>query len=210
MANVPAGCRQIIVITGAAIGSNTGTLEVYNLDSGHWAQVMTTPANFGQTGLSDGAKRTSGHLQTPTGIWSIGSFVFGQHASAPAGTKMPYRPITQTSWWSAEHNSTYNAWVESKSHISGEHLADSPVQYEYAFNTGYNSLPNERVVGRGTAIFIHCFEPPNNSLGQFTHGCIAISRDKIIELFGILDPARNPTCAIGTLQKGSPTSIWAY
>jgi L,D-peptidoglycan transpeptidase YkuD (ErfK/YbiS/YcfS/YnhG family) len=210
MAGVPSGSRQIIVITGSKIGSNSGTLAVYNKDNGHWVRVMSTHAAFGKNGLVDGVKRTSGHLQTPTGIWTIGRFLFGQHAAVPSGTKMPYRHITSNSWWSAEHDSTYNTWVTSKSSVNGEHLINAQVQYEYAFDTGYNAPPNQRVIGRGTAIFIHCSEPPGNSLGEFTHGCVAIDRDKMIELFRLLDPARKPVSAIGTLQKGSATSIWAY
>jgi L,D-peptidoglycan transpeptidase YkuD (ErfK/YbiS/YcfS/YnhG family) len=210
MARLLRGTRQLIVITGAKIGSKSGRLEVYNEDSGHWVRVMDVPANFGAKGLVDGVARTAGNLQTPTGIWRIGSFLFGQHAVPPAGTKMPYRRIEQDTWWSAAADSTYNTWVTSKAAVSGEHLADATVQYEYAFNTGYNSLPNRRVIGRGTAIFIHCAEPPGNSLGRYTHGCIAIERRAMKRLFATLDPALRPACAIGTLRKGSPTSLWAY
>ena len=121
---------------------------------------------------------------------------------------MPYRPITNSSYWSGQRDSTYNTWVNHQ--VSGEHLIDADPQYEYACNTGYNSLPNERVIGRGTAIFIHCFEPPDNALGKYTQGCVAISSDNMVRLFGILDPKKKPTCAIGTLDAGSPTSIWAY
>jgi L,D-peptidoglycan transpeptidase YkuD (ErfK/YbiS/YcfS/YnhG family) len=210
MARVPSGSHQIIVITGAKIGSKSGTLALYDESGGHWTQVLSVPANFGANGLIDGQKRTTGNLQTPTGIWTIGGFLFGQHAHPPAGTQMKYRPITSNSWWSAVHDSTYNTWVESGSSVSGEHLADARVQYEYAFDSGYNSPPNERVIGRGTAIFIHCAEPPGNSLGKNTHGCVAVDPSVMKKLFTTLDPARNPTCAIGTLQKGSATSIWAY
>jgi L,D-peptidoglycan transpeptidase YkuD (ErfK/YbiS/YcfS/YnhG family) len=210
MASLPAGSTQIIVITGAALGANTGTLRIFDKDGGRWTEVLTTPANFGKTGLVDGRTRQSGHLNTPTGIWWIGGFLFGQHASAPPGTKMPYRPITATSWWSSRPDATYNTWVESASHVAGEHLQDSTVQYEYAFDTGYNAPPNERVIGRGSAIFIHCFEPPGNSLGQFTHGCIAIAPDAMLRMFALLDPARRPTCVIGTEQAGSATSVYAY
>jgi L,D-peptidoglycan transpeptidase YkuD (ErfK/YbiS/YcfS/YnhG family) len=156
MARLLPGSRQIIVITGAKIGSNTGTLAVFNLENGRWIQALTTPANFGKNGLVDGKRRTEGHLQTPTGDL--------------VHRKLPVRPAS----------------------------------------VRYNSLPNERVIGRGTAIFIHCFEPPDNSLGTFTHGCVAISRADMLELFAILDPARLPCCAIGTLEQGSPTSIFAY
>lgn len=169
---------------------------------------MNVEANFGKNGLVDGKKRKQGHLQTPTGIWSLGEFVFGLHPSAPEGTRMPYRAITQNSYWSSARDSTYNTWVNRK--VAGEHLIDADPQYEYAFNTGYNSLPNERVLGRGTAIFIHCFEPPGNALGKYTHGCIAISPANMVRLFQELDPAKQPVCAIGTLKKGSKTSVWAY
>jgi L,D-peptidoglycan transpeptidase YkuD (ErfK/YbiS/YcfS/YnhG family) len=94
--------------------------------------------------------------------------------------------------------------------VNGEHLADAKVQYEYAFNSGYNSRPNECVPGRGTAIFIHRSEPPGNSLGRYTHGCVAIDRIAMEELFTMLDSRRRPVCAIGTLQQGSATAIWSY
>jgi L,D-peptidoglycan transpeptidase YkuD (ErfK/YbiS/YcfS/YnhG family) len=210
MARLLPGSDQIIVITGSTLGSKSGRLKVYDHVAGHWIKVMSVPADFGANGLVDGATRTAGHLQTPTGIWHIGSFLFGQHAAPPLGTRMPYRQIRQDSWWSAESDSTYNSWVSSTHPISGEHLADAQVQYEWAFNTGYNSRPNETVVGRGTAIFIHCAEPPDNSLGPYTHGCIAIDAAAMKQLFAALVPGRHPTCAIGTLREGSSTSIWSY
>jgi L,D-peptidoglycan transpeptidase YkuD (ErfK/YbiS/YcfS/YnhG family) len=209
MARMLPGSRQIIAITGTRIGSRSGRLRLYNLTGGHWTKVLDMPAAFGAKGLVNGLKRRAGHLQTPTGIWRIGSFVFGQHRTPPRGTRMPYRHIRQDSWWSDEPD-TYNTWVTSRTPIDGEHLADAKVQYEYAFDSGYNAPPNEVVMGRGTAIFIHCSEPPGNSLGKYTHGCVAVDRTAMRRLFRILTPARRPTCAIGTLQKGTATSIWAY
>ena len=168
---------------------------------------MNVAANFGKNGLVDGEKRRQGNLQTPTGIWTIGSFLFGLHPSPPAGTLMPYRPITPDSYWSSVRDSTYNTWVGHR--VSGEHLIDADPQYEYAFNTGYNSPPNERVIGRGTAIFIHCFEPPDNNLGKYTHGCVAISRENMIELFTTAGPHpeshvcdRNPRRGVTDVDLG--------
>ena len=210
MKRLPSGTGQLIVETGSAIGSKSGTLALYQKRSGRWAKVLSTKAYFGARGLVDGAKRKQGHLQTPTGIWRTSSFLFGQHASPPSGTKMPYRPITSRSWWSCARNSTYNTWLNSSAPISGEHLADARVQYQYAFDSGYNAPPNTRVIGRGTAIFIHCSEPAGNSLGPYTHGCVAISPAAIKRLFRALDPKLKPTCAIGTLRRGTGTAIWAY
>ena len=64
-------------------------------------------------------------------------------------------------WWSDEPGSRYNTWVVSSSHVSGEHLVDVRIQYEFALSTGYNSPPNKVVEGRGTAIFLHVFDPPD-------------------------------------------------
>jgi L,D-peptidoglycan transpeptidase YkuD (ErfK/YbiS/YcfS/YnhG family) len=210
MARQLPGSTQLIVVTAAHLGSNTGTLRVFNRLGSVWVQVLSTPANLGKTGLVDGTTRVQGHLNTPTGIWYISPFVFGQDAKAPSGTRMPYRRITQRSWWSAAPGPTYNTWVESSKHVSGEHLADSKVQYQYALDSGFNAPPNKRVDGRGTAIFLHCFEPAGNALGKFTHGCVAIAPAQMVAVFRLLNPARRPTFAIGTLVKGTATSIWAY
>jgi L,D-peptidoglycan transpeptidase YkuD (ErfK/YbiS/YcfS/YnhG family) len=210
MRHLPAGCRQIVVITGARLGSKSGTLALYNKTSAGWVRVISTAADFGAKGLVNGLTRRQGHLQTPTGIWSLGTFVFGEPRTAPSGTKMPYRRITPTVWWSARPGSTYNTWVSSSRAIAGERLASSPVQYHYALNTGFNALPNSRVIGRGTAIFIHCSEPAGNALGKYTHGCVAIPRTVMATLVTALDPALHPYCAIGTLVSGTSTSIYAY
>jgi L,D-peptidoglycan transpeptidase YkuD (ErfK/YbiS/YcfS/YnhG family) len=210
MARLLRGTRQVIVVTGARLGSNVGTLSVFNLDAGRWTQVMNVPSRLGTYGLIDGEQRRQGSRTTPTGVWYIGDYVFGQHKTPPSGTLMPYRAITPRSWWSAEHDSTYNSWVESSRPVDGEHLADATIQYEFAFSSGYNEAPkNESVQGRGTAIFIHVFDPPTYH-GGFTAGCISVSRDSMLQLFRTIDPARKPTCAVGTLRRGTSTSIYAY
>jgi L,D-peptidoglycan transpeptidase YkuD (ErfK/YbiS/YcfS/YnhG family) len=94
--------------------------------------------------------------------------------------------------------------VETARHIDGEHLADSPRSYEFAVSSGYNALPNRRVFGRGTAIFLHI-----NHRG-LTAGCVSVSRRAMIRLCRLLDPARRPACAIGTTRGGTAISIYAY
>jgi hypothetical protein len=39
---------------------------------------------------------------------------------------------------------------------------------------------------------------------------VAISRADMIRVFGLLDRKKSPRFAIGTLRRGSSTSIWAY
>lgn len=209
MAHLVSGSGQMVIATGATLGSNTGTVYMFDLKNGRWVQTLKVPSRFGTNGLTDGVTRHAGGRTTPTGIWQMGAFVWGWHPQPPAGTKMPYRQVTQNTWWSAEHDSTYNTWVQSSSQIQGEHLLDARIQYEFAVDTGYNAPPNQVVLGRGTAIFLHVFDPPTYHNG-FTAGCISASREDMIKVFQLLDPAKNPTCAIGTLERGTLTSIYSY
>jgi L,D-peptidoglycan transpeptidase YkuD (ErfK/YbiS/YcfS/YnhG family) len=199
----------MVIMTGPKLGSTHGTLRIFNLSGSKWKQVMSAPCRFGTYGLVDGNKRKEGSRTTPTGIWWPGTWVWGWHKKAPSGTKMPYRQTTKNVWWSWERNSTYNTWVVSSRKRGGEHLVDVRIQYEFAISTGYNAPPNKVVQGRGTAIFLHVFDPPyvNNGLSA---GCIGISRANMIRVFRILDPALKPSFAIGTEKSGTPTSIQAY
>jgi len=201
--------RQMVVATGPRLGATHGTLRVYELAGGAWVQLLSVPCRFGTNGLIDGTKRVEGDRATPTGIWWPGGFVWGWHGSAPGGTSMPYRQTTQSVWWSDVRDSTYNTWVVSAQPVSGEHLVDAKVQYEFAWSTGYNAPPNTVVKGRGSGIFLHVFDPPDFHNG-LSAGCVAIARDDIIRVFRVLDPALKPSFAIGTDASGTPTSISAY
>jgi L,D-peptidoglycan transpeptidase YkuD (ErfK/YbiS/YcfS/YnhG family) len=208
MARVLSGSKQIIVVTGPKLGSTHGKVRIYNLAGGKWKQVLSAPARFGTNGLIEGTKRRQGTRTTPTGIWWPGTWVWGWHKSPPPRTLMPYRQTTKKVWWSAENNSTYNTWVVSSHRIDGEHLVDVRIQYEYALSSGYNAPPNKVVRGRGTAIFLHVFDPPDYHNG-LSAGCIGISRANMIKVFQIMDPARKPCFAIGTESTGAG-SIRSY
>lgn len=207
MASVLPGSKQLIVATGAKLGSTHGTVRIFNLTGGAWKQVLSAPARFGTYGLVDGTKRKQGSRMTPTGIWWPGAWVWGWHKSPPAGTLMPYRQTTDSVWWSDEP-ATYNQWVVSSRHINGEHLVAVRTQYEYALSTGYNAPPNQVVRGRGTAIFLHVFDPPDYHNG-LSAGCVAISRADMIRVFQTMSPALKPCFAVGT-EAGGAGSIASY
>jgi L,D-peptidoglycan transpeptidase YkuD (ErfK/YbiS/YcfS/YnhG family) len=202
------GSDQMIVATGARPGSTHGTLYLFEVRDHRWVQTLKVAARFGTNGLHDGTTRVSGDRTTPTGIWRMPDYVFGQHPTAPAGTRMKYRHITADVYWSDVRDATFNTWVQSSSRVSGEHLIGVPLQYEYALSTGFNAPPNEVVPGRGAAIFLHVFDPPDFHNG-LSAGCVAVSRDDIVRVFKQLDPAKHPTFAVGTEGAG-PTSILAY
>lgn len=195
--------RQLIVATGSRIGSKTGTLQFFDWEHGAWVCKMTVPARFGRRGLMDGAHRREGNKTTPTGLWKMPAFAFGYSARPPAGTKLRYRRITKRSWWSSQRGRTYNTWVEAK-RWRGERLYHVHPQYEFAISAGYNAKPNRSIYGRGSGIFLHV-----QGRG-LTSGCVAISRGSMVRVVRMLDPAKHPAFAVGTLQRGSGTSIWAY
>lgn len=196
--------RQMVIATGVDIGYKYGTLRFFEYRNGDWVQLFSAPCRFGRNGLINGVLRKTGSLTTPTGIWLMPSYVFGQHSSAPSGTRMPYRHITPRSYWSAVPNATYNTWVESSSYVYGEHLIHYTTTYEWALSTGYNALPNQRVIGRGTAIFLHCYGT------GLTAGCVSTAPANMVKVFRLLDPAKRRVFAIGTLQGSKSASIYTY
>jgi L,D-peptidoglycan transpeptidase YkuD (ErfK/YbiS/YcfS/YnhG family) len=195
--------QQLLIATAPRLGDTTGTLQAFDLVDGAWVETLTVPARFGKRGLMDGAKRKAGNKTTPTGIWAMPSYVFGSHTHAVAGTKMKYKHLSWKSWWSSRRGKTYNTWVTAR-HWTGEHIGGSPKAYEFAVSTGYNARPNVSVFGRGTGIFLHVQGP------GLTSGCVAVSRTAMVRVFKILDRRKRPHFAVGTLEVGTPTSIWAY
>jgi L,D-peptidoglycan transpeptidase YkuD (ErfK/YbiS/YcfS/YnhG family) len=130
-------------------------------------------------------------------------YVFGSHPRSPVRTRMKYRRITRRSYWSAARTSLYNTWVETSTPVPGEHLYGIRC-YEYGLSTGYNAVPNEQVVGRGTAIFLHL----NHS--GYTAGCVSVSKAAMRRVFRLLDPKQHPRFAIGTTSLDTTTSIFSY
>lgn len=195
--------QQLIVATGAKLGAKTGRLEFWDLEKGAWVCTMSVPCRFGKRGLMDGTHRWAGNKTTPTGIWRMPDFVFGNLKSAPARTTMRYRHINGHSWWSSKRGRTYNTWVQAR-RWKGEYLYGVVPQYELAVSTGYNAKPNRSVYGRGSGIFLHVWGK------GYTAGCIAISRADMYHVTRLLDPAKSPSFAVGTLASGTPTAIWAY
>jgi L,D-peptidoglycan transpeptidase YkuD (ErfK/YbiS/YcfS/YnhG family) len=196
--------QQLIVVTGPRLGARAGTVRLFERVNGDWVRRFHARARFGSKGLTDGLTRHEGSLTTPTGIWRMSAFAFGRHTAAPRGCGLRWRRIGPASWWSSEHDASYNTWVETRGSIDGEHLIDVGAPYEYVLHTGYNALPNERVIGRGSAIFIHVMHP------GYSSGCIMLQRDDMIALLRLLRAGRRLTCAIGTTAAGTSTSILAF
>lgn len=196
--------RQLIVATAASLASRSGTVTVYEYRAGDWVELFSSPCRFGRNGLCAGSVRRRGNGKTPTGIWRMPGYAFGQRAVKPSGTKLAYRHITKYHWWSAEKGKRYNTWVWSRRRVDGEHLIDYKTTYEYALSSGYNAKPNTSVYGRGTGIFLHVW------LGRTTAGCVSVPRAAMKRVLRTMDPTKRRVFVVGTLGVNDRTRVDLY
>ena len=151
-------------------------LTLWERSGGVWTKTMDVYAGYGANGLS--ADRTEGDMTTPIGAFPL-LYAFGRDADP--GTALEYRQITPTSYFSAAPDSTYNTWVESGTPLEGEHLQDyANLQYRYAVVIGFNTDPV--VIGRGSAIFLHCKGATWN-----TGGCVSVTQNDMLTLLDRLN-----------------------
>ncbi|MEC4018580.1 L,D-transpeptidase family protein, partial [Streptomyces sp. H27-D2] len=184
-------------------GSTSGTVSWWQRRNGSWVRAGVTPARFGGGGLTEGATRAQGASTTPTGLYDL-PFAFGTR-TAPAGVSLPYRPVTDRSWWCQDNGSaSYNRWVEPLpddcSAQEAEHLASYGTQYGRAMVIGFNYA--KPVKGRGAGIFLHV-----NGSGA-TAGCVSGPAAAMDAILAWTDRAARPHIAIGT-DSGS-TAITRY
>ncbi|MFG3096865.1 L,D-transpeptidase [Streptomyces sp. NPDC048202] len=197
------GGTQLITAEAPDPGSTTGTLTWWDRRHGHWTAAGTAPARFGSGGLVAGTERQQGTNTTPTGLYDL-PFGFGIEA-APAGTRVKYRPVAESSWWCQDNDSrAYNRWTDPLPAdcrpSESEHLVAYPTQYAHALVIGFNY--HRPVRGRGAGIFLHV----NGKAA--TAGCVSVSPEAMTEILRWTDPARHPHIAIGT--TGGATSITRY
>ncbi|MFG2191437.1 L,D-transpeptidase [Streptomyces sp. NPDC048639] len=197
------GGTQLITAEAPAPSSTTGTLTWWEKRDGAWRRAGSAPARFGAGGLTEGRTREQGTSTTPTGLYDL-PFAFGTR-TAPAGTSVPYRVITDRSWWCQDTRSTaYNRWVEPLppdcAAKEAEHLASYGVQYARALVIGFNYA--RPVKGRGAGIFLHV-----HGRGA-TAGCVSVPARAMEAILTWADPADRPHIAIGT--RSGPPAITRY
>ncbi|MET7611002.1 L,D-transpeptidase family protein [Streptomyces seoulensis] len=197
------GGSQLITAEAPDAGSTTGTLTWWDLRHGRWTAAGTAPARFGSGGLVEGGEREQGTNTTPAGLYDL-PFGFGIEA-APAGTRVKYRPVKESSWWCQDNDSrAYNRWTDPLPAdcrpSESEHLVAYRTQYAHALVIGFNY--RHPVRGRGAGIFLHV----NGKAA--TAGCVSVPPDAMTRVLRWADPSRRPHIAIGT--EGGSTAIARY
>ncbi|MEV0778817.1 L,D-transpeptidase family protein [Streptomyces sp. NPDC050428] len=197
------GGSQLITAEAASTAATTGRVTWWDRSGDRWVAAGSAEARFGSGGLVAGTERVQGTSTTPTGLYDL-PYAFGIR-QAPKGTRYPYRPVTDRSWWCQDNDSrAYNRWVEGLPADcragEAEKLTDYGTQYAHALVIGFNY--DRPVRGRGAAIFLHV-----NGKGA-TAGCVSVPAEAMSRILTWADRGRSPHIAVGT-QSGA-TAITRY
>ena len=142
---------------------------------------LKVTATIGKNGLTNNL--VEGDMKTPIGEFDLG-IAFGLHERSEINIDkdIPYFKIQKNQYWIDDINSKfYNQliMIDKEPTISGEHLIDyAHNAYEYAIEIKVNP---HNIIGKGSAIMLHCND------GEYTYGCVGISRENMIKLLGMID-----------------------
>ncbi|MGF2716608.1 L,D-transpeptidase family protein, partial [Bacillus cereus] len=158
--------NQIVAVVAQGSSAKVTFLEKQN---GKWEEQFTTNGFVGSQGVGQASETVS---RTPRGAHSLG-FAFG---TSNPGTNLPFRQITQNSYWISNVNDDqYNTWQErDSSSPKDEHMINERVAYKYGIVINYNT--SNPVKGGGSGFFLHV------SNGSPTAGCVSVPQDKMVQL----------------------------
>lgn len=142
-----------------------------------WRKEFETDCIYGKNGFS--LDRKEGDGTTPIGIFRV-LYAFGMEDKI--NSKLEYRQIKETSYFSCDSSkeNEYNTWVESISKVKGEHLIEYPKQYHYGLVFNFNCNP--KILGKGSAIFLHVKGDKN-----YTEGCVAIDEESMKKILKMIE-----------------------
>jgi len=185
---LPADCRQALVVRAVADAPTRATVSAYERAHGAWVLRAVHAAVVGRAGIVAGAQKREGDGCTPAGVHPIGP-AFGH---APTGaSKLAWRQATAADWWVDEPRSPdYNTWVVGKPAVSAEAMRRDDGQYELGAVLGWNTAPV--VPGRGSAIFLHVW----HAADEPTSGCVALARADVAALLRWLDADARPVMVV--------------
>ncbi|MFD8753656.1 L,D-transpeptidase family protein [Kitasatospora sp. NPDC059577] len=177
LADVPAGTRQALVVTGDGPDATTGRAVLYRNDGDGWLAGPSWPTRNARDGWT--SDHHEGDLRSPIGVFTLGDA--GGRLPDP-GTRLPY--------------DRSDAFDISGTGFAGESLAGA---FDYVVAIDYNRVPGSspldrrrpRGAGYGGGIWLHVDH------GGPTHGCIGLTTDRMRELLLALDPALHPVVVMG-------------
>jgi L,D-peptidoglycan transpeptidase YkuD (ErfK/YbiS/YcfS/YnhG family) len=182
---LPAATRQVIVVSADNFNTSGATFETFTKTAGGWQPAFgAMTARLGVNGFGD--QKIEGDLQTPTGVYSIGSTMYG--IAANPGVKYAYHRLVPDDYWN-ENPATagYNTFFHGPNPGgASEALWEISPQYRYFAVINYNTPVVPANPPRGSGIFLHVFG------SGATAGCVALSESDLVRVLRWLDPAAAP------------------
>lgn len=179
------GTKQMLIVAASGMSKTTCKVSMHERDSeGNWIQILSVNGYVGKKGMVLDADRKEGCGKTPIGVYRFNA-AFGI-ANDP-GCAIPYTKVNNNLYWSGDmrEGMHYNEMVNIKDvpnldKKSSEHLIEYTKSYQYCLNISFNE---ECTIGRGSAIFLHCYG--NN---KYTAGCVAIPKDAMVKVMKRVSP----------------------
>jgi L,D-peptidoglycan transpeptidase YkuD (ErfK/YbiS/YcfS/YnhG family) len=186
------GAAQLITVVAANFQTTVAEVALWQRRGLCWEPVGGPWTGLiGQNGFSNHHREGDG--TTPTGIYRIGSVVYGNDPNP--GYRGRYHRLVCGDWWDEDPTSpAYNTFQHVPCSQSPPFGGDSePLWTETTYYPSfavveYNTDPV--VPYAGSAIFVHA------DTGAPTTGCISIALGDLNDLLRWLDPARLPTIAM--------------
>lgn len=155
-------------------------MTVLHVDAG--AATLTVggramPCAIGRAGACPAGAKREGDGMTPLGRWPIRAVLLrADRVAVPAGLRLPWRRLRPADGWSDDPaDPAYNRPVVHPHLFSAERMWRDDGLYDVVLVLGHNDAPPAS--GAGSAIFLHCWNE-----GAATEGCVAIARERLLEL----------------------------
>jgi L,D-peptidoglycan transpeptidase YkuD (ErfK/YbiS/YcfS/YnhG family) len=138
---------------------------------------------LGKSGVVAGDAKREGDGATPAGIWKLRDGFWRSDRLAKPSGPLAFSAIAPDMVWDDDPASpTYNTLQRRGLADHPERLMRADNVYDIVVPLGYNDDPI--VSGRGSAIFLHVARDGYTP----TAGCVALARDDLLAMLGLLDP----------------------
>jgi L,D-peptidoglycan transpeptidase YkuD (ErfK/YbiS/YcfS/YnhG family) len=129
---------------------------------------------IGRAGIAE--KTREGDGVTPAGAWPLRNVLYRADRMPRPETELPTAPIEpDQAWCDVPDDRNYNRLVRLPYASLNERLWRDDALYDLIAVIGFNDAPV--VPGKGSAIFLHLARSDYSA----TEGCVALSRDDLIE-----------------------------
>jgi L,D-peptidoglycan transpeptidase YkuD (ErfK/YbiS/YcfS/YnhG family) len=146
----------------------------------------TARAACGRGGVR--ANKQEGDGASPAGSFPLLHCYYRPDRLAPPQTGLPLTPLQPNYGWVDEPaDPNYNRLVTLPYPAHHEEMWRADALYDLVVLIGYNTDPP--VSGRGSAIFLHVARPDSGP----TNGCIAVVRQALLSVLGLLGPGSRIT-----------------